>query len=368
MSSWTSPRTWIVGEPLFAALLNTHLRDNQLTSATAQIAAAGDIVFGASANGWTKIPVGEEGEAVIVDPTTGSTLKFASPGLQGESFWGGNLIRNYPSRELADGAQPDWWDESTGCIALTEEDATGESIEQKHERVLKVVNTGDGGAGNRIEQVFVHTAEPTLDEAVTKVSGGMWAYSTASGATIQLYDTGGDVSLGTEGTSASGWQWVEVLGKTIGTTSLGWRAYHTSGSNTFYVAYPTLNQGGNVKPWQERDSVFVEKRVSALSTNPSNETFNDLDLTSVTDALCNKVTGIWIKSGAGGEIHARRNGDSAGADNTTQITSDEGTVNERSGMDAGILTDAGQIIEWSVSASGITSLTYDLHGFYKWKS
>lgn len=52
--AWTTPRTWIGGETLTAALLNTHLRDNMLELDVAQITQEGDYVVAAGANDLVK--------------------------------------------------------------------------------------------------------------------------------------------------------------------------------------------------------------------------------------------------------------------------------------------------------------------------
>ena len=71
---------------------------------------------------------------------------FDGAGDSNQSFWGGNLWYNFPSMELADAALPEWTEESNATV--TEEGATGESIVQKHERVVKVITTATGGFGS----------------------------------------------------------------------------------------------------------------------------------------------------------------------------------------------------------------------------
>jgi hypothetical protein len=56
--AWTAPRTWVSGETLTAALLNTHLRDNISETASAKAAAAGDIFVATAANALKVISLG----------------------------------------------------------------------------------------------------------------------------------------------------------------------------------------------------------------------------------------------------------------------------------------------------------------------
>ena len=116
-----------------------------------------------------------------------------------EAAYGGNHVYNTPSIELADGVQPEWWAVSNGT--LTEEDAAGESIPEKHKRVLKLVTSAtDGYAYQQYDQA----AEPLLEDSVTVVSAGVWVYNqTAGTVTLELVDVGGTASLGTATTTAT---------------------------------------------------------------------------------------------------------------------------------------------------------------------
>lgn len=56
--AYTAPRTWVVGEVLTAALLNTHLRDNLLETAVAKATTAGDTVYATAANALARLGIG----------------------------------------------------------------------------------------------------------------------------------------------------------------------------------------------------------------------------------------------------------------------------------------------------------------------
>lgn len=59
--AWTAPRTWIVGEIVTAAQLNTHLRDNMNATAVAMSTSAGDMTYATGANALTRLPIGSAG-------------------------------------------------------------------------------------------------------------------------------------------------------------------------------------------------------------------------------------------------------------------------------------------------------------------
>lgn len=48
--AWTAPRTWVTGEQVTAAIMNTHVRDNFLITAPAKATAIGDIFFANAVN------------------------------------------------------------------------------------------------------------------------------------------------------------------------------------------------------------------------------------------------------------------------------------------------------------------------------
>lgn len=70
--AWTSPRTWIAGESLTAALLNTHLRDNMLVTEAA-LATGGGYFVGAAAKSITER---KPKQAVTSGTTTTSSTTY----------------------------------------------------------------------------------------------------------------------------------------------------------------------------------------------------------------------------------------------------------------------------------------------------
>jgi|SRR3990167_1109427 len=56
--SWTTPRTWTVGEVPTAAIFNAHVRDNESEFMAAKVTTAGDIVQATGANALARLAVG----------------------------------------------------------------------------------------------------------------------------------------------------------------------------------------------------------------------------------------------------------------------------------------------------------------------
>ena len=48
--AWTTPRTWVTGETVTAALLNTHVRDQFRETSPFTVTTAGDISYADAAN------------------------------------------------------------------------------------------------------------------------------------------------------------------------------------------------------------------------------------------------------------------------------------------------------------------------------
>tara|TARA_Y100000310_G_scaffold143172_1_gene142591 strand:+ start:187 stop:810 length:624 start_codon:yes stop_codon:yes gene_type:complete len=65
--AWTAPRTWSAGEVVTAALLNTHIRDNQLVTGAAKVTTAGDITYATAANALARLGIGSAGQALLTN-------------------------------------------------------------------------------------------------------------------------------------------------------------------------------------------------------------------------------------------------------------------------------------------------------------
>ena len=56
--AWTAPRTWVAGELVTAALMNTHVRDNLLVTGVAKVTTAGDTTYATAANVVARLAIG----------------------------------------------------------------------------------------------------------------------------------------------------------------------------------------------------------------------------------------------------------------------------------------------------------------------
>jgi len=283
------------------------------------------------------------------------SLSSSNPGV--------NLVKNFPSLELADGEQPLYFD-VTGDPTLTEEDATGESIEQKFERVLKFISSADGGDSDEVYQKLTIADEPTLDESTTVVSVGVWVLlSTAGTVTLSLYDDGGAVELGSDSTTVVGtWTFLSVINTTIGSTSISWKLKHSENDATFYVTMPVLTPGAVVGPWQPRRIVFKEYYSSDIGSAQANWT--DLDCSSYVSplAVMGRFRVYAAKAATGTKTYMRRNGD---ATDTNALIVSYGYAGN--GGEWECLFDEEQIVEYK--SSGVeTSYELYLTGYWEWES
>ena len=77
--AWTAPRTWVSAELVTAALMNTHVRDNDTALRAGGIAiasqAANEVIIGASATQLGRVAVGLTGEVFV--GVTGAAPDFA---------------------------------------------------------------------------------------------------------------------------------------------------------------------------------------------------------------------------------------------------------------------------------------------------
>jgi hypothetical protein len=63
--AWTAPRTWVTGETVTAALMNTHVRDNLLQAAAAKVTTAGDVVYATGANALARLGIGTPAQFLV---------------------------------------------------------------------------------------------------------------------------------------------------------------------------------------------------------------------------------------------------------------------------------------------------------------
>lgn len=64
--AWTAPRTWVTGEIVTAALMNTHVRDNLLETSAATATTAGDLIYADGANSMgSRLAIGSAGTRLV---------------------------------------------------------------------------------------------------------------------------------------------------------------------------------------------------------------------------------------------------------------------------------------------------------------
>lgn len=192
-----------------------------------------------------------------------------------------NLIRNYPSLELADGAQPEWWDVANGT--LTEEDATGESLNGSppNERILKLVQSSGLG---ELRHEWTPANERLLDASESVVSAGVWVYNVdADKIVVLLRDSVESDHFQVESTKQGEWEYLSLSGHKINANNLRLIIYSPGSSDTIYIANPVLNVGHTPIPFRSRGLVYQSDPKSVLgATDPGGAGYTTLDLTSLT--------------------------------------------------------------------------------------
>jgi hypothetical protein len=300
------------------------------------------------------------------------TSSSSSSSGVGSATWAPNLIKNFPSLEAADGAQPEWWEEATGNITITEEDAGGETIEEKYERVLKIVTTA-GGSANYGYQTLTYADEWALDISTTNVSAGVWIYNTTTGTvTLELTDAGSG-SLGTDTTTAeNAWTFLSIRNVTLGSgASLEWKIYHSAAA-TLYATLPTLHPGATPRPWEPRRLRYVQTyNDNILTENPGADSWADLDFTASTTANTAALDLGFFMANSGSGTYAgyvRPNGSALAQDNATMAIGAGANAMRNGSNRAFVLCDDGQVIEESVVGNaGITAWAISLQGYWEWE-
>jgi hypothetical protein len=336
------------------------------TSATAGRAETGGTSrsAGTFAQAMTAYAGGGAGTVTAIVLTSSSS---SSSGV-GSATWSGNLIKNFPSLEAADGAQPEFWETSGGGVtSLHEEDATGLAIEQKYERVLELI-TSAGGSTNYAYERLTYADEWSLDASVTNISAGVWVYTgTAGTTTLNLVDSASS-SLGSDTTTAtSAWTFLSVKNVTLSGTYVDFQIYHSAAATVFFTL-PTLHPGATPRPWEPRRLRYVHKLANnVLSENPGDTGWADVDFSGNTTAntAALSLTFSMVAASTGRTGHVRLNGSSEAADNSTLVAS--GQTTRRTAAHAFILCDDGQIIEESVNNSDVSSWIISMKGYWEWE-
>lgn len=280
-----------------------------------------------------------------------------------------NEVMNFPSIEAADGAQPEWWEESAGTATLTEEDVAGESLTETWERCLKVVTTADVYAYQR----YTYADQPRLKSGGTvSCRVAVWAVSGAT-ARVRLQSSVG--SLGVATTTAAAWTILTVEGKVLDGTTVDLRLEVSTGTAYFV---PLAFGVGDAAPSElgPRGLRYVHKPAHAVQTSGVADpaAWTDADLTSVTSPLA-AIASVYLNclkdNASGWDISARRNGTS-----TTENTGETVVLalSNVSGLFRGISDfpmqlDDGQIMEYYIDRwIGADTFEFELgvRGWWEW--
>lgn len=237
--------------------------------------------------------------------TTQRIMPFQQYGLDPAYVWGKNLIKNSPGQIVTDGAEPQWWDESSANCTLTDEDTAGEGIVDIHERCFKCVTIADDEYGY---QTFTLADEELLDAGVTVVSLGCWVYcGSADKASIGIYGA----NLGLEESDQAGagaWQWLAIEGITLNAADASIQVRLIVDTDTAYFTMPQLNIGSRALPWRPRGTKYAQLgQTTQFDLNPTSDVaWSDTDCTANTDPLAAGIEGaidVREPNGTGGSYH-----------------------------------------------------------------
>ena len=283
-----------------------------------------------------------------------------------------NFIRNYQSKELADGVAPEWW-ETNNCT-LTEEDASGEALgfDPKYERILKGVTTGAGGY---VQQTFDPDEEYLLYAGESYVSTGVWVYTASSGTLkFSLRDSvSGEIDSVLISPPLGGMYYMEMMNRQIGSDDLQWRIEHSANGATFYFSKPMLNLGKNVFPWVERKSIYREIHGAVFDgVDPGGAAagWQDVDLSSVVgnNAVKADLVARYINTtNVGSLLSFRRKGATAAYISTHTYQNLSTTLNPPLSFEVMLDDDQNFQYQSNAAAGDAESLYLYVKGAYIWE-
>ena len=282
-----------------------------------------------------------------------------------------NEVRNFPSLENADNAQPEWWEESAGTATLTEVDLAGEGITESWERALKLVTTADVHA----LQTYTYADEKRLKSGKTvSARVAVWAVGGVT-ARVRLQSTVG--SLGVSTTTAAAWTVLTVEGVVLDGTAVDLRLEVNNGTAYFVpLAFGVGSSAPNELPPRSlvyRNSI-TRPTVESL-TGSTGKALADVDLTANTSALAALANlHIDMEEGTSGEIYSygtRPNGSSiASASGAIRRAVVSGDNAENTASQWTEILDDGQIFESELirntGGGSIAGLNVYLDGWWEW--
>lgn len=103
--AWTTPRTWVTGEIVTAAIGNTHWRDNLNLTAPALVTTKGDIIAATAANATSRLGVTSDNQILIVDSAAVEGIGYF-PFTDGARFDGDQLDIGFTPTNYTPDASP----------------------------------------------------------------------------------------------------------------------------------------------------------------------------------------------------------------------------------------------------------------------
>lgn len=195
-----------------------------------------------------------------------------------------NLIKNNPGQIVVDGAEPQWWDDVANAT-ITDEDAAGEGIADKFERVFKVVTTADDVYGY---QTLTFADEILLDAGVTELSLGVWVYCAAANkASVGIYGTNLGLVESDQHTGVAGWEYLTVEGVTLDAADTSIQVRLIVDTGTAYYGAMTLCPGPNAVMLKPRGlrRVAIQAAHTLDLNNTGDVAWADEDMTGDTHNL-----------------------------------------------------------------------------------
>jgi hypothetical protein len=226
-----------------------------------------------------------------------------------------NEVRNFPSMEGADDAQPMWWSENDANAALTEVDLSGEGITESWERALKVVvATSNSWAYQR----YTFADEPRLKLGRTvSVAVAVWSVGSVS-ARVRLQTSAGSIGV-SDDTTAAGWTILTVENVTLTGTTLDLRLEVDIGTAYFVPLGLVVGTKAPVSSLHPRPTRYrwldTAAEVKVLDGLGDEATWTDVDVTANTSPLACRahLTAHLDDTGTAADdykLYARRNGSS----------------------------------------------------------
>lgn len=304
--------------------------------------------------------------------TTQQIRPFQQVGLDPESVWGKNLIKNSPGQIPVDGAEPQWWDDVANAT-ITDEDTAGEAPSGKHERLFKVVTTANDVYGY---QTLAFADEELLVAGETIVSLAVWVWcASASKASVGIYGTNLGLEESAQHTGGSGWELLKVEDITLdgGDASIEVRLIVDTG--TAYFAMPMLCVGGIALPWKPRGMKHVPTWATQFDITVGDTAWSDTDCTANTDPLAVAIQGTYKMrepdGAAGSFAYLGHENDLVGGTDTIVMAASQVILNQwEYRATAFVRCSDSQVIRYYVAeqdADNDVNLVLFISGYWMWE-